>query len=157
MTYSARYFPATPLLAWACAFVTPTLSLSLISNPNPAQIRSPSPYRRPFTTPYPNPPLIPHPFPSPTPYLRPYPSHRYVWDVVDEMKAGRVVVLTTHSMEEADVLGDKVAIMARGRLRCLATSLRLKQRFGTGYHVRSAGLQAKSGWRGNHSRSRISR
>jgi ABC-type multidrug transport system ATPase subunit len=39
-------------------------------------------------------------------------------------------------MEEADVLGDRIAIMARGRLRCIGSSLRLKQRFGTGYQVR---------------------
>ena len=38
-------------------------------------------------------------------------------------------------MEEADALGDRIAIMARGRLRCIATSIRLKQRFGAGYHV----------------------
>lgn len=43
------------------------------------------------------------------------------------------MVLTTHSMEEADVLGDRIAIMAKGRLRCIGTALHLKQRFGTGY------------------------
>jgi hypothetical protein len=32
-------------------------------------------------------------------------------------------VLTTHSMEEADVLGDRIAIIAGGRLRCLGHSL----------------------------------
>ena len=38
-------------------------------------------------------------------------------------------------MEEADILGDRIAIMARGKLRCIGTSLRLKQRFGSGYNV----------------------
>jgi ABC-type multidrug transport system ATPase subunit len=56
-------------------------------------------------------------------------------DVISEAKKGRAIVLTTHSMEEADILGDRIAIMALGRLRCLATSLRLKQRFGSGYQV----------------------
>ena len=41
-------------------------------------------------------------------------------------------MLTTHSMEEADILGDQIAIMARGRLRAIGSSLRLKQRFGSG-------------------------
>ncbi|GIL78966.1 hypothetical protein Vretimale_187 [Volvox reticuliferus] len=60
-------------------------------------------------------------------------SRRYVWDIIQEAKTGRAIVLTTHSMEEADILGDRIAIMARGKLRCIGTSLRLKQRFGSGY------------------------
>ncbi|GAX81954.1 hypothetical protein CEUSTIGMA_g9382.t1 [Chlamydomonas eustigma] len=62
-------------------------------------------------------------------------SRRYVWDIIQEAKVGRAIVLTTHSMEEADILGDRIAIMAKGRLRCLGTSLRLKQKFGSGYQV----------------------
>ena len=38
-------------------------------------------------------------------------------------------------MEEADVLGDRIAIMALGRLRALGTSLLLKNKFGAGYRV----------------------
>jgi ABC-type multidrug transport system ATPase subunit len=38
-------------------------------------------------------------------------------------------------MEEADVLGDRIAIMARGMMRALGTSVRLKQRFGSGYQL----------------------
>lgn len=34
--------------------------------------------------------------------------------------------------------GDRIAIMALGRLRCIGSSLRLKQRFGTGYQVQQA-------------------
>lgn len=47
-------------------------------------------------------------------------------------KAGRAIILTTHSMEEADILGDRIAIMARGELKAIGTSLRLKQKFGAG-------------------------
>lgn len=36
---------------------------------------------------------------------------------------------------QADILGDRIAIMARGQLRALGSSLRLKQRFGSGYQV----------------------
>ena len=46
------------------------------------------------------------------------------------------MVLTTHSMEEADILGDRIAIMAKGSLRCIGSALRLKQKFGAGYQVR---------------------
>ena len=38
-------------------------------------------------------------------------------------------------MEEADILGDRISIICRGRLQCLNTSLRLKNRFGTGYNL----------------------
>ena len=65
-------------------------------------------------------------------------SRRQVWDIIERAKQGRAIILTTHSMEEADILGDRIAIMARGNLRCLGTSLRLKQKFGAGYQVHSA-------------------
>ncbi|KAI0515529.1 hypothetical protein KFK09_008194 [Dendrobium nobile] len=60
-------------------------------------------------------------------------SRRHVWDIIENAKKGRAIVLTTHSMEEADILSDRIAIMAKGRLRCIGTSIRLKSRFGTGY------------------------
>lgn len=62
-------------------------------------------------------------------------SRRHVWDAIEDAKQGRAIVLTTHSMEEADILGDEIAIMARGKLRAYGTSLRLKQRFGSGYQL----------------------
>ncbi|XP_039005388.1 ABC transporter A family member 2-like isoform X2 [Hibiscus syriacus] len=60
-------------------------------------------------------------------------SRRHVWDIIERAKRGRVIVLTTHSMEEADVLSDRIGIMVKGRLNCLGTSIRLKSRFGTGF------------------------
>ena len=42
---------------------------------------------------------------------------------------------TTHSMEEADMLGDEIAIVAAGKLRCAGTPIQLKARFGLGYRV----------------------
>ena len=58
-----------------------------------------------------------------------------MWNLIDKAKKGRVIVLTTHAMEEADMLGDRIGIMARGRLRCLGNGLRLKARFGSGYKM----------------------
>ncbi|XP_024158019.1 ABC transporter A family member 2 [Rosa chinensis] len=60
-------------------------------------------------------------------------TRRHVWDIIEDAKKGRAIVLTTHSMEEADILGDRIGIMAKGRLRCIGTSIRLKSRFGTGF------------------------
>ena len=62
-------------------------------------------------------------------------NRRGVWDVIEKAKKDRVVVLTTHAMEEADTLGDVISIMSRGRLHCLGTSLHLKNKYGSGYHV----------------------
>jgi hypothetical protein len=38
-------------------------------------------------------------------------------------------------MDEADILGDRIGIMSKGRLNCLGSSLFLKNRFGVGYHL----------------------
>ena len=62
-------------------------------------------------------------------------SRRQAWDLIASVKSGRVVILTTHSMEEADVLGDRIGIIAAGRLRCIGPSIRLKAQWGTGYCV----------------------
>ncbi len=62
-------------------------------------------------------------------------SRRHVWDAIESAKRDRIVVLTTHSMEEADILGDSIAIMARGKLRAIGSSIRLKQKFGSGYQI----------------------
>lgn len=68
-------------------------------------------------------------------------TRRHVWDIIENAKKGRAIVLTTHSMEEADILSDRIGIMAKGRLRCIGTSIRLKSRFGTGFiaHVSFTG------------------
>lgn len=36
-------------------------------------------------------------------------SRRQVWNLIEKKKRGRVIILTTHSMEEADVLGDMIS------------------------------------------------
>ncbi|NXI40022.1 ABCA9 protein, partial [Galbula dea] len=43
------------------------------------------------------------------------------------------VILTTHSMEEAETVCDRVAIMVSGRLRCIGSIQYLKNKFGKGY------------------------
>jgi len=62
-------------------------------------------------------------------------TRRYVWDIILEAKQGRAIVLTTHSMEEADVLADTITIIAKGRLRCFGSALRLKGKFGAGFRI----------------------
>lgn len=54
---------------------------------------------------------------EPTSGMDPY-SMRSTWQLIKKIKKGRVILLTTHSMDEADVLGDRIAILADGHLRC---------------------------------------
>jgi len=51
------------------------------------------------------------------------------------MKKGRVFILTTHQMEEADILADRVAIVVDGEVRCIGTPLSLKNLYGEGYRL----------------------
>ncbi|KAI9223359.1 hypothetical protein BC828DRAFT_345046 [Blastocladiella britannica] len=62
-------------------------------------------------------------------------NRRAVWGFLEAFKVGRCCILTTHAMEEADALGDRVAVMARGRLHALGTGIRLKNKFGEGYRI----------------------
>lgn len=40
------------------------------------------------------------------------------------------MLLTTHYMDEADTLGDRIAIMVKGTLQCCGSSIFLKKRYG---------------------------
>ena len=71
---------------------------------------------------------------EPTSGMDPY-SRRSIWELLRTAKRGRSIVLTTHFMDEADLLGDRIAIMAQGRLVCCGSSLFLKKLYGIGYHL----------------------
>ena len=62
-------------------------------------------------------------------------TRRDVWELLARKKKGRCIVLTTHFMDEADILGDRVAVLSAGRLQAAGSSLFLKRRFGLGYHL----------------------
>lgn len=61
-------------------------------------------------------------------------AKRVMWKTLAGVVAGRSIVLTTHSMEEADALADRAGIMA-GRMLTLGTSDFLRQKHGNFYHV----------------------
>ncbi|XP_075554666.1 phospholipid-transporting ATPase ABCA3-like [Dermacentor variabilis] len=71
---------------------------------------------------------------EPTAGLDPQSRHE-VWDLLQKMRRTCTMLLTTHDMEEADVVGDRIAILAEGTIRCCGSSQFLKHRFGTGYHM----------------------
>nr|XP_044986326.1 phospholipid-transporting ATPase ABCA3 isoform X2 [Jaculus jaculus] len=62
-------------------------------------------------------------------------ARRAIWDLLQQQKSDRTILLTTHFMDEADLLGDRIAIMAKGELQCCGSSLFLKQKYGAGYHM----------------------
>jgi ABC-type multidrug transport system ATPase subunit len=57
-------------------------------------------------------------------------ARRQLWDLLQSQRAGRTMILSTHFMDEADLLGDRIAIMADGQLQCCGTSLFLKGKYG---------------------------
>jgi ATP-binding cassette subfamily A (ABC1) protein 3 len=62
-------------------------------------------------------------------------ARRRIWDMLKNNKQDRILILTTHFMDEADILGDRIAIMAAGQIKCCGGSLFLKKRFGVGYNL----------------------
>lgn len=53
-------------------------------------------------------------------------ARRQLWDLLTRFKTGRTILLSTHFLDEADVLGDRIAIMSDGRVVCCGTSMFLK-------------------------------
>jgi len=62
-------------------------------------------------------------------------SRRAVWEVIKRAREHRCFLLTTHSMEEAEVLCTRIGIVVSGQLKCLGTSRHLKTRFGQGFKL----------------------
>ena len=69
---------------------------------------------------------------EPTSGMDPF-SRRSTWNIIQRNRKGRIILMTTHFMDEADLLGDRIAIMGEGRLRCIGSSLFLKRVYGVGY------------------------
>jgi len=62
-------------------------------------------------------------------------TRRKMWDLIADAAKNRAVILTTHSMEEAEALCNNVAIMINGRIRCLGGVQHLKNKFLGGYSL----------------------
>jgi ATP-binding cassette, subfamily A (ABC1), member 3 len=62
-------------------------------------------------------------------------ARRLMWEMLKNYRRDKIIILTTHYMDEADVLGDRVGVMAKGEMRALGSSLFLKNRFGAGYRL----------------------
>uniref|UniRef100_A0AAY5L834 P-type phospholipid transporter n=1 Tax=Esox lucius TaxID=8010 RepID=A0AAY5L834_ESOLU len=71
---------------------------------------------------------------EPTAGVDPY-ARRGIWDLLLQYRQGRTIILSTHHMDEADILGDRIAIISHGKLCCVGSSLFLKNQLGTGYYL----------------------
>ncbi|NXC10284.1 ABCA1 protein, partial [Orthonyx spaldingii] len=71
---------------------------------------------------------------EPTAGVDPF-SRRSIWELLLKYRRGRTIILSTHYMDKAELLGDRTAIISQGRLCCCGSPLFLKARLGTGYHL----------------------
>ncbi|KAK9480475.1 hypothetical protein V1514DRAFT_350346 [Lipomyces japonicus] len=62
-------------------------------------------------------------------------SRRRIWDILLASRGQRSIILTTHFLDEADLLSDHIAIIARGVLKASGSPVELKEGFGNGYRV----------------------
>lgn len=66
-------------------------------------------------------------------------ARRFMWQVVEKISQRdkkSAVILTTHSMEEAEALATKMGIMVRGGIfRCMGSAQHIKNKFGIGYEI----------------------
>ncbi|GAM24437.1 hypothetical protein SAMD00019534_076120 [Acytostelium subglobosum LB1] len=62
-------------------------------------------------------------------------SRKQLWDIINNYKRKCAMLLTTHAMEEADALCDRLGLFVGGELKCIGSSSELKSRFGKGYKV----------------------
>ncbi|RUS78234.1 hypothetical protein EGW08_014003 [Elysia chlorotica] len=62
-------------------------------------------------------------------------ARRDTWHLLKKLRKGRAIIMTTHFMDEADLLGDRVAIMDKGEVKCCGNPEFLKDVFRLGYHL----------------------
>jgi ABC-type multidrug transport system ATPase subunit len=72
---------------------------------------------------------------EPTSGLDPFNRVKF-WEMIRKYKTGRTIILTTHFMEEADALSDRIAIMNHGQIKCCGTPLFLKKYYGDGFKIK---------------------
>uniref|UniRef100_A0A7N6BK81 ABC transporter domain-containing protein n=1 Tax=Anabas testudineus TaxID=64144 RepID=A0A7N6BK81_ANATE len=62
-------------------------------------------------------------------------SRRSIWDIVIQHKKNRTIIMSTHHLDEAEVLSDRIAFLERGGLKCCGSPFYLKDKLGQGYKL----------------------
>ena len=62
-------------------------------------------------------------------------SKRGLWDFLKNYHKNKIILITTHSLDEAEYLGDKIGIMSDGQFICCGTSSYLKSKYPCGFNI----------------------
>ena len=65
-------------------------------------------------------------------------ARRFMWKIISKIsteKKQSTVILTTHSMEEAEALATRIGIMVSGNFKCIGTPQHIKSKFGKGFEI----------------------
>ena len=62
-------------------------------------------------------------------------AKRALWDSLKDFKKDKIIILTTHSLDEAEYLGDRIGIMSNGHFICSGTSSYLKSKYPCGFNL----------------------
>ena len=71
---------------------------------------------------------------EPTSGVDPY-ARKQIWKFLSEQRSQRTIMLSTHHMDEAEALGDRIAIISQGSLLCCGSFEFLKHQYGRGHHL----------------------
>ena len=62
-------------------------------------------------------------------------ARRELWSILEKYRKNRTMLLSTHYMDEAEHLADRIVIIGGGKLKCSGSTNFLKQNLGSGYHL----------------------
>jgi ABC-type multidrug transport system ATPase subunit len=62
-------------------------------------------------------------------------NKRQIWEILSLCKKNKCMILTTHLMEEAEVLANRIGIITNGKLKCLGNQYKLKRLYGKGFKL----------------------
>ncbi|KAK2576776.1 hypothetical protein KPH14_005420 [Odynerus spinipes] len=60
-------------------------------------------------------------------------TRRDTWDIILKLRGEKTIIISTHNMEEADILGDRIAIVHGGLLKSYGSPMFLKKQYGHGH------------------------
>ncbi|XP_072142805.1 cholesterol transporter ABCA5-like [Dermacentor andersoni] len=65
-------------------------------------------------------------------------SRNVIWDAILKCRAQTTVLLATNSTDEAEILGDRIAIISRSLISCCGSAIYLRKKYGQGYRLQLA-------------------
>ncbi|XP_061548446.1 glucosylceramide transporter ABCA12 [Phycodurus eques] len=62
-------------------------------------------------------------------------SRRSIWDIIIQNKKRHTIIMSSHHLDEAEILSDRIAFLERGGLKCCGSPFYLKDKLGQGYKL----------------------